>query len=63
LRTTSRVAHRLCPGRAGPGDVDLRVGGSCTDVRGRLALRLVGARRVVGFDRRRTPDVTIETAR
>jgi hypothetical protein len=55
-------------GRAGerivePGDVELRVGCSSTDVRDRLALRLVGARRVVGYDRRRTPDVIIETPR
>jgi beta-xylosidase len=46
-----------------PGDVELRVGSSSADVRGRLALRLVGARRVVGYDRRRTPDVIIEPPR
>jgi beta-glucosidase len=56
---TGRAGERIVE----PGDVELRVGGSSADVRGRLALRLVGARRVVGYDRRRTPDVIIEPPR
>ncbi|MGH2896465.1 MAG: glycoside hydrolase family 3 C-terminal domain-containing protein, partial [Solirubrobacteraceae bacterium] len=56
---TGRAGERIVQ----PGDVELRVGCSSADVRGRLALRLVGARRVVGYDRRRTPDVIIEPPR
>jgi hypothetical protein len=56
---TGRAGERIVE----PGDVELRVGRSSADVRGRLALRLVGARRVVGYDRRRTPDVIIEPPR
>lgn len=56
---TGRAGERIVE----PGSVELRVGCSSADVRGRLALRLVGARRVVGYDHRRTPDVIIEPAR
>jgi beta-xylosidase len=41
-----------------PGDIELRVGASSTDVRATVGLELVGPRREVGFDRVLTPTVS-----
>ncbi|MER7676945.1 glycoside hydrolase family 3 N-terminal domain-containing protein [Streptomyces sp. NPDC096934] len=41
-----------------PGDVELRVGASSTDIRAALPVRLTGPRREVGFDRRLQPEVS-----
>ena len=53
-----------CTGLAGrrivdPGDVELWVGASCTDIRATLPVRLTGPRRDVGFDRRLQPEVLL----
>jgi beta-xylosidase len=45
--------------RVDPGDVEVRVGASSTDVRANLSLRLVGAIRYVGFDRALYPSIEI----
>jgi beta-xylosidase len=57
-------------GRAGrrqidPGDVELRIGASSTDIRATLRLTMTGTRREVGFDRVMLPTVTVvaESAR
>ncbi|MEV7326110.1 glycoside hydrolase family 3 N-terminal domain-containing protein [Streptomyces sp. NPDC093970] len=42
-----------------PGDVELWVGTSSTDIRTTLPVRLTGPRREVGFDRRLQPEVSI----
>ena len=42
-----------------PGEVELWVGASSTDIRATLPLHMVGPRRTVGFDRRRQPEVSI----
>ncbi len=54
-------------GRAGrrqvdPGDVELRVGASSTDIRATLRLTMTGERREVGFDRIMEPTVTVSDA-
>ena len=41
-----------------PGEVELWVGASSTDIRATLPVRLTGPRREVGFDRRLQPEVT-----
>jgi beta-xylosidase len=46
-----------------PGAVELRVGASSADIRETLRLRLIGAQRVVGYERHRSPDVVIESPR
>ncbi|UOY02578.1 glycoside hydrolase family 3 N-terminal domain-containing protein [Blastococcus sp. PRF04-17] len=43
-----------------PGDIELRVGASSTDVREVLPFTLAGSRRTVGPDRRLHPDVVVE---
>ncbi len=45
--------------RVDPGDVELRVGASSTDIRANLSLRLVGGIRYVGFDRALYPSIEI----
>ena len=44
-----------------PGDVELMIGASAADIRGRATVRLVGEERVVGYDRVMTTPVRIET--
>ncbi|HEU5265306.1 MAG TPA: glycoside hydrolase family 3 C-terminal domain-containing protein, partial [Jatrophihabitans sp.] len=51
-------------GRAGrrqvdPGEVELRIGASSADIRGTARLKMIGARREVGFDRVMEPTVTV----
>jgi len=42
-----------------PGDVELRIGASSTDIRHTIGLTLTGPRREVGFDRVLSPEVTL----
>lgn len=51
---TSRSGQRVVD----PGDVELRLGASSADIRSVVALRMVGPRRVVGFDRMLQADVS-----
>lgn len=55
---TGRAPERIVE----PGEVSLRVGASSADIRSVLRLRLTGPRRVVGYDRRRSPEIAIESA-
>ena len=52
---TGRAGQRIVE----PGEVELWIGASSRDIRARLAARLAGARREVGFDRRFQPEVGI----
>jgi beta-glucosidase len=52
---TGRAGRRIVE----PGEVELRVGASSRDIRTRLAARLTGPRREVGFDRAFQPEVSI----
>ena len=52
---TGRAGRRIVE----PGEVELWVGASSTDIRARLAAHLTGARREVGFDRAFQPEVSI----
>jgi beta-glucosidase len=52
---TGRAGRRIVE----PGEVELRVGASSRDIRTRLAARLTGPRREVGFDRAFQPKVSI----
>ncbi len=53
---TGRAGERIVE----PGDVELRVGASSTDIRTVLRLCLSGSRRVVGYERRRMHEIIIE---
>jgi beta-xylosidase len=53
---TGKAAERIVE----PGDIALRVGASSTDIRTVLRLCLSGPRRVVGYERQRMPEITIE---
>ena len=46
-----------------PGEVEVRVGASSTDIRGVLRCTLTGARRTAGFDRRLEPEILVESLR
>lgn len=52
---TGRAGHR----QVDPGEVELRVGASSTDIRATLMLTLTGPRRLVGFDRTMHPVTTV----
>jgi beta-glucosidase len=52
---TGRAGHRLVE----PGDVELRIGASSTDIRATQRLTLTGPRREVGFDRVLQPSITV----
>lgn len=52
---TGRDGRRLVD----TGDVELHVGASSVDIRETVAVRLVGERRLVGFERVLTPEVTV----
>jgi beta-xylosidase len=54
---TGRAGQRMVE----PGDVELHVGASSTDIRGTIRLALTGERRSVGFDRIMQPAVTVST--
>ncbi|UJW36718.1 glycoside hydrolase family 3 C-terminal domain-containing protein [Saccharothrix sp. AJ9571] len=51
---TGRAGHR----QVDPGEVELRIGASSTDIRTTLAPVLTGPRRFVGFDRVLSPEIT-----
>ena len=52
---TGPAGHRLVD----PGEVELRVGASSTDIGATLRYTLTGQRRAVGFDRALHPDITL----
>lgn len=52
---TGRAGRRIVE----PGDLELRVGASCTDIRAVLPVRMTGPRREAGFDREFHPAVQV----
>jgi beta-glucosidase len=52
---TGRAGRRIVE----PGDLELRVGASCADIRATLPVRMTGQRREIGFDREFQPAVRV----